>query len=109
MIAADLAGVRVWLATTPVDLRKSFDGLAEVVRAFLKEDPLSGHLFVFRNRGGHLVKILWWDTDGLAIYYKRLERGEFPFPKTSAVSIEITGEQLLRLLSGLRIEQRRSA
>lgn len=109
MIAADLAGVRVWLASTPVDLRKSFDGLAEVVRSFLKDDPLSGHLFVFRNRGGHLVKILWWDRDGLAIYYKRLERGEFPFPQSSAVSVEISGEQLLRLLSGLRIEQRRTA
>ncbi len=61
MIAADLTGVQVWLATTPVDMRKSFDGLAEVVRSFLGRDPLSGSLFVFRNNGGHLVKILWWD------------------------------------------------
>ena len=54
MIAADLQGVQVWIATTPVDMRKSFDGLAEVVRAFLGRDPLSGHLFVFRNKGGVL-------------------------------------------------------
>lgn len=55
MIAADLANVQVWVATTPVDMRKSFDGLAEVVRSFLGHDPLSGSLFVFRNKGGHLV------------------------------------------------------
>ena len=73
MIAADLRGVQVWLATQPVDMRKSFDGLAEVVRAFLGHDPLSGNLFVFRNRSSQRVKILWWDRDGLAIFYKRQE------------------------------------
>lgn len=108
MIATDLAGVQVWLATTPVDMRKSFDGLAEVVRAFLQADPLSGHLFVFRNRGGHLVKVLWWDRDGLAIYYKRLERGTFPFPRSSETAVEISSTQLLRLLSGLEIAERRA-
>ena len=73
MIATKLAGVQVWVATTPVDMRKSFDGLAEVVRSFLKGDPLSGNLFVFRNRGGQRVKVLWWDTEGLVIYYKKHE------------------------------------
>ena len=105
----DLAHVQVWLATTPVDMRKSFDGLAEVVRSFLGHDPLSGHLFVFRNRGGHRVKILWWDRDGLAIYYKRLERGEFQFPRANTPAVEVTREQLLRLLSGLSIAQRKRA
>lgn len=109
MIASRLAGVQVWIATTPVDLRKSFDGLAEVVREFLRCDPLSGHLFVFRNRGGHLVKILWWDEGGLAIYYKRLERGEFRWPRSTATAVEITPEQLLRLLSGLELAARQSA
>jgi transposase len=109
MIARDLAGVQVWLATTPVDMRKSFDGLAEVVRSFLKGDPLSGNLFVFRNRGGQLVKILWWDRDGLAIYYKRLERGEFRFPRSSEVAVEITRDGLLRLLAGLDVKARKSA
>jgi transposase len=108
MIAADLANVQVWVASTPIDMRKSFDGLAEVVRAFLKHDPLSGHLFVFRNRGGHLAKILWWDRDGLAIYYKRLERGEFRWPRSNSTSVEITPAQLLRLLSGLEIIERRA-
>jgi len=106
---ADLAHVQVWLATTPVDMRKSFDGLAEVVRSFLGRDPLSGSLFVFRNKGGHLVKILWWDRDGLAIYYKRLERGQFQFPRSGATAVEISREQLLRLLSGLSVVERRSA
>lgn len=109
MIAADFRGVQVWLATTPVDMRKSFDGLAEVVRSFLGRDPLSGSLFVFRNKGGHLVKILWWDRDGLAIYYKRLERGAFQFPRSSATAVEIASDQLLRLLSGLDVVGRRSA
>jgi transposase len=109
MIPAELEKVRVWLATTPLDMRKSFDSLAEVVRSFLKEDPLSGNLFVFRNRGGHLLKILWWDRDGLAIYYKRLERGEFRFPRAGTTAVEITREQLLRLLAGLEIVGRRAS
>jgi transposase len=75
-------GVQVWLATAPVDMRRSFDGLAEHVRAFLGHDPLSGSMFVFHNRSSERVKILWWDQDGLAVYYKRLERGTFQFPKS---------------------------
>jgi hypothetical protein len=67
LITADLRGVEAWVVTTPVDMRKSFDGLAEVIRRFLCRDPLSGSLFAFRNKGGHLVKILCWDRDGLAI------------------------------------------
>ena len=109
MIAVDLNHVQVWVATTPVDMRKSFDSLAEVVRSFLGRDPQSGHLFVFRNKGGHLVKVLWWDRDGLAIYYKRLERGAFQFPPSNETAIEISCEQLLRLLSGLSVAERKSA
>jgi transposase len=109
MIAADLQNVQVWIATTPVDMRKSFDGLAEVVRTFLARDPLSGHLFVFRNRGGQRVKILWWDRDGLAIYYKRLERSRFQFPQANTPAVEVTREQLLRLLSGFNLVDRKGA
>jgi transposase len=109
MIGADLQNVQVWLATMPVDMRKSFDSLAEVVRSFLSHDPLSGNLFVFRNRGGHRVKILWWDRDGLAIYYKRLERGEFQFPRANTPSVQIGREQLVRLLSGLSVVERKQA
>lgn len=106
MIAADLADTQVWVATTPVDMRKSFDGLAEAVRSFLGHDPLSGSLFVFRNKGGHLVKVLWWDRDGLAIYYKRLEEGSFAWPKANTPSVQITREQLLKLLSGPTVSRR---
>jgi transposase len=109
MIAAKLAGVQVWVATTPVDMRKSFDSLAEVVQNFLGRDPLSGNLFVFRNKGGHLVKILWWDRDGLAIYYKRLERGAFRWPRSTHTAVELSCEQLLGLLSGLDVEARRAS
>lgn len=107
MIAGKIQGVQVWVATMPVDMRKSFDSLAEMVRSRLGHDPLSGHLFVFRNRGGHLVKVLWWDHDGLTIYYKRLERGTFPFPASNAGCVTITAAELLRLLSGATLATQR--
>lgn len=109
MISTDLANVQVWVATTPVDMRKSFDGLAEVVRSFLGRDPLSGSLFVFRNKAGHLMKILWWDRDGLAIYSKRLERGAFRWPRSNHTAVEISADQLLRLLSGFDVSASRVA
>lgn len=109
MIAADLKDVQVWIATTPVDMRKSFDGLSEVVKSFLGHNPLSGNLFVFRNKRSHLVKILWWDSDGLAIYYKRLERSEFQFPHAATPSFEISRDDLLRLLSGRRVRAQQRA
>jgi transposase len=109
MIPADLEHLQVWLATTPVDMRKSFDGLAEVVRSFLGRDPLSGSLFVFRGKRGRLLKILWWDRDGLAIYYKRLERGDFRWPRSNETAVEVSAEQLLRLLSGLDVHAARVA
>ena len=108
MSQTELANVKVWVATTPVDMRKSFDGLAEVVRSFLGRDPLGGHLFVFRNKRGQLVKVLWWDQDGLAIYYKRLEEGEFRFPTANKPVIEISREQLLQLLSGRELKVQRA-
>ncbi len=103
------ANVRIWLATQPLDMRRSFDALAEHVRTILAHDPLSGHLFVFRNRSAQRVKILWWDQDGYALYYKRLERGAFQFPRSSATAVEISSDQLLRLLSGMSVAERKSA
>ena len=96
-------------------MRRSFDGLAEHVRAFLGHDPLSGSMFVFRNRSGQRVKILWWDGDhfggGLAIYYKRLEKGTFQFPSggSGEKSLAIDSAGLMRLLSGLTLEAKARA
>lgn len=103
------AEAQVWIATAPVDMRKSFDGLAEVVRTFLGHDPLSGHLFVFRNKSSQRLKILWWDRTGLTVYYKRLERGAFRFPSGKQPALAVDGAQLLRLLDGLEVVTRRAS
>jgi len=100
------AGVRIWVATAPLDMRRSFDALAEHVRAILNENPMSGHLFVFRNRSSQRLKILWWDRDGYAIYYKRLERGTFQFPSAGEKSMAIDSGQLMKLLAGCAIAGR---
>ena len=71
---------RVFLCTLPTDMRKSFDGLVGLVQEYLDQDPLSGDLFVFRSKRGDRVKLLYWDSDGLAIWYKRLEEGTFTLP-----------------------------
>jgi len=74
------SAVRIFVCTTPADMRRSFDGLAGMASELVGEDPLSGHLFLFRNRRRDRLKILYWDTDGLCIWYKRLEQGTFPLP-----------------------------
>lgn len=96
--------VRIYVCLTPTDMRKSFDSLAAVVREGLGYDPLSGHLFVFRSRRGDRVKLLWWDRDGLTLYYRRLEKGTFRFPTTDdsqAQSIEISAQELSLVLWGI--------
>jgi transposase len=73
--------VRIWLASEPADMRCGFDRLAETAQCVTGEDPLSGHLFLFRGRGGDRLKILYWDRDGFALWYKRLEEGSFKTPR----------------------------
>ncbi len=91
------------MATRPVDLRKGFDGLSNVARHVLEQDPMSGHLFVFINRRRNRVKILFWDRSGFAIYYKRLERGTFRRPRSSNLddAIEIESAELVLILEGI--------
>ena len=93
--------LRIWLAARPTDLRKSFDTLAEVVRQQLGGDPLSGQLFVFRNKRADRVKLLLWDEDGFVIVYKRLEVGTFRFPEAEAARVEIRAADLAMLLDGV--------
>jgi len=96
--------VRIYVCLTPTDMRKSFDSLAAVVRDGLGYDPLSGHLFVFWSRRGDRVKLLWWDRDGLTLYYRRLEKGTFRFPTTNdpeARSMEISSQELSLVLWGI--------
>ncbi len=93
--------VRIWLATRATDLRKSFDSLAELVRQQLEKDPLSGQLFVFRNKRADRVKLFYWDEDGFIIIYKRLEAGTFRFPKANAAGVEIRAADLQMLLDGI--------
>lgn len=94
--------VRIFLYAEPADMRRSFDGLAFLVEHFLKHDPLSGHLFVFRNKSGDRVKVLFWDSDGYAIYYKRLEKGTYRFPTSASGSaVTIRAADLAMLLDGV--------
>lgn len=96
--------IRIFLCTRPADMRKSFDGLALMVREFLGADPLSGHLFVFRSKRSDRVKLLYWDSDGLAIWYKRLEKGTFRFPAAAGDGVEIRAADLAMLLDGVDLE-----
>jgi transposase len=103
------AGVQIWVATAPVDMRQGFDRLAARVREHLGHNPLGGHLFVFRNKSSERVKVLWWDGSGLVLYYKRLERGVFRFPSTSEAALTIDSTQLLQLLSASEVVARRAS
>jgi len=93
--------VRIWLATPATDLRKSFDTLAELVRQQLRADPLSGQLFVFRNKRADRIKLLYWDEDGFVIVYKRLEAGTFRFPDADTARVEVRAADLQMLLDGV--------
>ena len=93
--------VRIFVAAGPADLRRSFDGLAAMARDVVRQDPLSGHLFVFSNRRRDRVKILFWDRSGFVLWYKRLEKGVFRFPSAEAHSIEVEAAELMLLLEGI--------
>jgi transposase len=94
--------VRIWLAAAPMDLRRSFDRLAAEVREHLHLDPLSGHVFVFRNKRADRIKLLFWDEDGYIIVYKRLEAGVFRFPAAEGqASVTVRAAELAMLLDGV--------
>jgi transposase len=98
--------VRVFVCLTPADMRRSLDGLAALTREVLREDPLSGHLFVYFNRRRDRVKVLLWDRSGLALYYKRLEKGTFglsAFEGNGSPRAEINPAELALVLEGIEL------
>lgn len=102
------SAVKIFLCTRPTDLRKSFDGLTGLVQECFDQDPLTGHLFLFLNRRRDRIKILYFDRDGLAIWYKRLEAGSYQMPQTGAKDgIELQPAQLAMLLSGIDLRTAR--
>jgi transposase len=102
------SAVRIFLCTRPTDLRQSFDGLSGLVQECFGQDLLTGHLFLFLNRRRDRIKILYFDRDGLAIWYKRLEAGSFQLPEAVPQDgIELQPAQLAMLLSGIDLRSAR--
>ncbi len=91
----------IWIAAGVTDLRRGFDGLSALVQGKLEQNPFSGHVFVLRGRRGDLIKLLWWDGEGLCLFAKRLERGRFVWPQASDGAVALTRAQLSMLLEGI--------
>jgi transposase len=102
------SSVRIFLATERVDFRNGFDGLAAIVRGSLGADPQSGSLYVFHNKSGDKIKVLFASRQGLCLFAKRLERGWFKFPPSDAATLEIEAAELGVLLEGLELSARRA-
>ncbi len=95
------ASTKVWLAAGVTDMRKGFNGLSALAQDFLKQDPFSGHLFVFRGRRGDLLKVIWFDGQGACLFSKRLEKGRFVWPSATTGKVTLTPAQLSMLLEGI--------
>jgi transposase len=101
------AKVRIFLCRSAIDMRKGFDGLQGVVLEVLRQDPLSGDLFVFLNKRRDRMKLLIWEGDGMLIVYKRLERGTFALPAGSGDALTLSSAQLALLLGGIDLRETR--
>ena len=95
------ASTRVWLAAGVTDMRKGFNGLAALAQDILKQEPFSGHLFVFRGRWGDLLKVIWFDGQGACLFSKRLEKGRFVWPSATTGKVTLTPAQLSMLLEAI--------
>lgn len=95
------AGTRIWLVAGHTDMRNGFQGLGAKIESALKDDPYSGHVFVFRGKRGNMLKVLWSTGDGLCLLSKRLERGYFIWPVARDGRIHLTQAQLSMLLEGI--------
>ncbi len=99
--------VRIFLAASPADMRRGFDGLARMTTDVIRQDPFSGAVFVFRNRRGDRIKVLYWAGDGFALWYRRLERGTFRFPACEGDAAEIRAVDLTMILEGIDLTSTR--
>lgn len=99
------SNLRYFICCTSIDMRNGFDGLAGIVRNYLKKDPVSGDVFIFLNKTRHHIKMLYWDGDGFALYYKRLEKGQYSLPSHNELSKEVKRDELMMLLEGLSYEK----
>jgi len=95
------SGTHIWIVAGITDLRRGFLGLSAMVQTALKENPFSGQVFVFRGRRGDLIKLLWFDGDGLCLFQKRLERGRFIWPQATSGTVSLSRAQLSMLLEGI--------
>ncbi len=102
------SNTRVWLAAGVTDMRRGFATLAAQAEQTLKQNPYSGHMFVFRGRRGDLIKVIWWDGQGACLFSKRLEKGRFVWPAARDGKVALTPAQMAMLLEGIdwRIPQR---
>ena len=97
--------VQLWYAPQPVDFRLGFDGLFALVQSRLQADPLSGHLFIFRNKTADRVKVLYWGGHGMCLWCQRLEAGRYHFPEATAAGIELTATQFAMILDGIDLSR----
>ena len=95
------AGTRMWIVAGVTDMRRGFTGLSGMVQTALQESPFSGQVYIFRGRRGDLIKVLWFDGDGLCLFSKRLERGKFLWPQARSGTVSLTPAQLSMLLEGI--------
>lgn len=106
------SAMTIFVATSAIDMRRAFDGLAEAARTMLEKDPKSGALFVFFNARRDRLKLLWWDRNGYCLLYKRLDRGVFRLPeptRAGETSVAIDGRELAVLLEGIELPPKRQA
>lgn len=95
------AGTRIWIVAGVTNMQKGMNGLAALVQTALTQDPFSGQVFIFRGRRGDMIKVLWFDGDGMCLFAKRLERGRFIWPQSPDGSVCLTPAQLSMLLEGI--------
>jgi transposase len=100
------SNLRYFLYVQSTDLRKGFDGLSGLVSQRFNQSPLSGDIFIFINKSRNRIKLLQWQRDGFAIYYKRLEKGtyEFPAKKSNLLTTQLTSQQLMLILEGISLQ-----